>query len=313
LTDEKTPYASRLLVVGSLLAVYLIWGSTYLAIRFGIEGFPPLLLNGIRFLLAGGILYGLLRARRVANPSRRQVWNAGRVGLLLLIGGVGFVTFAEQAGVGSGLAATAVAVMPVWAALISGLFGLWPRRTEWIGLGIGLAGVLVLVQEGDFKTSVLGMTLMVVSPMIWAFGSIWAKRLEMADPLMTTAVELLAAGAVMIVVGLGVGERIVGTPSASSWMALLYLSIFGSLIAFTAYVYLLNNVRPALATSYAYVNPVVAVILGIWVGHEIITGPIFLALPLILIGIALVAAAQRGGAHQTSRPRSALLAEEEAA
>jgi drug/metabolite transporter (DMT)-like permease len=313
MTTREVARSPRLLVVGSLLAVYLIWGSTYLAIRFGIEGFPPLLLNGIRFFLAGGILYGLLRARHVANPTRRQVWNAARVGLVLLIGGVAFVTFAEQAGVGSGVAATAVAVMPVWAALISGMFGLWPRRTEWIGLGIGLAGVLILVQEGDFKTSVLGMTLMVVSPMIWAFGSVWAKRLEMADPLMTTAVELLAASAVMLLVGFGVGERITEMPSTSSWMALLYLSIFGSLIAFTAYVYLLDKVRPALATSYAYVNPVVAVVLGVWIGHEVITGPIFLALPLILIGIALVAAAQRGRGHQTSLTRSDLLADEEAA
>jgi drug/metabolite transporter (DMT)-like permease len=299
---ETAAKHGRLSVIAALAAVYLIWGSTYLAIRFALRGFPPFIMNGIRFLLASAILLAILKLRGVSSPTRTQAWNAARVGLVLLIGGVGFVTLAEHAGVGSGLAATAVAMMPVWAALIGGLFGLWPRRLEWVGLGVGLVGVLILVQEGDFRASPLGMTLMIVSPMIWAFGSIWAKQTELPGPLMTTAVELLAAGFVMTTIGLVRGERITAIPEPAAWGALFYLSIFGSLVAFSAFVYLLGAVRPALATSYAYVNPVVAVVLGLSLGNEVISGPIFVALPLILIGIGLVAAAQRTRPRPQTRP-----------
>jgi drug/metabolite transporter (DMT)-like permease len=287
-TESQAP---RALVVTALLSVYLIWGSTYLALRFGLEGFPPLLLNGFRFLIAGLILFGFLRLRGNWRATRSQVWNAGRMGILLLLGGVGLVTIAEDLGVGSGIAATAVAVVPVWTALIGGLFGQWPHRREWIGLTIGLAGVLVLAQEGDFQASPLGMTVIIVSPIIWAFGSIWGSRLDLPDSMTTTAIELLSAGMLMTAVGPLLGERIAGPPPAQAWAALGYLAIMGSLVGLTAYIYLLKTVRPALSTSYAYVNPVVAVALGLTLGGEIITGPIFVALPLILTGVAMVAGA----------------------
>lgn len=302
LEDQVPPTAAKrpsIIVIGALVSVYFIWGSTYLGLRIGLEGFPPLILNGLRFLVAGSVLYVTLRVRGRRQPGRRQTLNAAGVGLILLIGGVGLVTFAENAGVGSGIAATAVAVMPVWAALIGGFFGVWPKRIEWLGLGVGLIGVIVLVQEGDFRASPIGMGLMIVSPMIWAFGSVVASRLDLPGPFMTAALQLLAAGAVMTVAGLAIGERITAAPSPASWLALLYLSVFGSLIAYTSYLYLLGTVRPSLATSYAYVNPVVAVALGLTVGNELITGPVFIALPLILLGIGLVASANR-----RSRPQA---------
>lgn len=279
----------RALIVAALISVYFIWGSTYLAIRFGLEGFPPLILNGIRFLIAGVVLYLFLRLRGALHATKCQVWNAARIGVLLLIGGVGLVTIAENLGVGSGIAATAVAVVPVWAALIGGLFGQWPHRREWIGLTVGLVGVLILAQEGDFQASPLGMAVIVISPIIWAFGSIWGSRLDLPDAFTTTAIELLAAGVLMTALGPLFGERITGTPPTQAWVALAYLATMGSLVGLTAYTYLLKTVRPALSTSYAYVNPVVAVALGLTLGGEVITGPIFIALPLILTGVALVA------------------------
>jgi drug/metabolite transporter (DMT)-like permease len=307
---QKRP---RALVIAALLAVYFIWGSTYLGLRFGLEGFPPFLLNGFRFLIAGAILFLILRIRGGATATPRQYWNAARMGIVLLVGGVGLVTIAEDVGVGSGIAATAVAVIPVWIALISGLYGDWPRRREWIGLAIGLAGVLVLAQEGDFRASPLGMALLVVSPIIWAFGSIWGTRLDLPGSSMTTAIELVAAGVAMTVIGPLMGERITQTPSTVAWVALGYLAIMGSLIAFTAYMYLLKTVRPALSTSYAYVNPVVAVALGITLGQERITGPVFIALPLILVGVALVATSHgRGAGTKASDPSSLTLADEAA-
>ena len=288
-TTAPSVKTARAKVVAALIAVYFIWGSTYLGLRFGLESFPPFLLNGFRFLLAGAILLLYLRLRGRATATRRQWWNASRMGVILLVGGVGMVTIAEDLGVGSGIAATAVAVVPVWMALIGGLFGAWPHRREWIGLAIGLAGVLVLAQEGDFQASPMGMILIITSPIVWAFGSVWGARLDLPESSMTTAIELVTAGLVMTVVGPLIGERITAPPTTVAWVALLYLAIMGSLVAFTAYIYLLKTVRPALSTSYAYVNPIVAVALGVSLGAEILTGPVFIALPLILISVALVA------------------------
>jgi drug/metabolite transporter (DMT)-like permease len=304
---------STALMVAALIAVYFIWGSTYLGIRFGMEGFPPFLLNGFRFLVAGVILMVILQARGTATATRRQWWNAGRMGILLLVGGVGLVSLAERLGVGSGVAATAVAVVPVWIALISGLFGNWPRGREWIGLGIGLLGVLILAQEGDFQASPAGMALIAISPIIWAFGSIWGTRLDLPGSSMTTAIQLLTAGVVMTLLGPLLGERIVAPPPPVAWVALVYLAIFGSLIAFSAYIYLLKTVRPALSTSYAYVNPVVAVALGLTLGGETVTGPVLIALPLIVVSVILVAGRRRDREEPTTELRAAPLPQEEAA
>lgn len=282
----------RTALILALAAVYFIWGSTYLALRFGLEGFPPLLLNGIRFLLAGIAMYGVLRWRGVPAPTWRQWWNAGRVGALML-GAVGLVTTAEDLGVGSAVVAAAVAVIPVWAALASGLFGSWPRRLEWVGLIVGLSGVLVLTQEGDLQASMLGLALVLVAPVLWAFGSVWGTRLDMPRSLMATAAELVTGGVLLFVVGLLLGERIEVMPSGWSILALLYLAFFGSVVAYSAYVYLLENTRPALATSYAYVNPAVAVVLGVTIGAEVLTGQVFLGLPLVLAGVAIITLAQR--------------------
>ncbi len=290
----------------ALVAVYFVWGSTYLAIRFGLEGFPPLMLGGIRFLVAGLAMFAVLRWRGAASPTRAQWWNTGRVGALMLVGGVGLVTIAEDIGLGSGVTAAAVAIIPVWAALASGLFGEWPRRLEWIGLAVGFAGVLVLVQEGDLQASPLGLALVLIAPILWAVGSIWGTRLDMPRPLMTATAELLSAGVILMVLSLLRGERIEATLTMGSVLALGYLIVFGSIIAYTAYVYLLENTRPAMATSYAYVNPAVAVVLGVSLGAEIVTGQVFLALPLILGGVALVTLAQRRQPPQAVEPEGAL-------
>lgn len=295
----------RIVMTGALAAVYIVWGSTYLALRYGLEGgFPPFLLNGVRFISAGGILYVALRVRGHAAPSAAQWANAAKVGVLLLVGGVGLVTIAEDLGVGSGVAATAVAVIPMWSALTAGLWGNWPGRREWLGLATGLAGVVILGLEGDFQASGTGLALVVVAPMLWSFGSVWGTRLDMAPGAMATASQLLAGGVALAVIGPLRGERLTAMPEASAWLALAYLTLLGSVVAYTAYQYLLHTVRPALATSYAYVNPVVAVVLGLTLGNETITGPALLALPVILAGVALVAMPPR---RRPARPLRRLL------
>lgn len=294
--DTLSPAAPRRAFIGiSLFAVYIVWGSTYLGLKYALEGFPPFLLNGFRLIVAGALLYPIARRTGREHPTPRQWLDSGIVGGILFIGGLGFVTIAEDVGVGSGLVASAVAVMPVWAALWSGLFGRWPNRLEWLGLAVGLAGVLMLSQEGDFRASTVGLTLMVVSPILWAFGSVVAGRMRLPSGLMAAAAQMLTGGGLLIVAGVARGEEIVGAPSAQAWAAMAYLTLFGSLFAYTAYAYLLATVRPALATSYAYVNPVVAVLLGVTVGSEVIGAWGLVGLPVILIGVAIVGVAQRSG------------------
>ena len=185
----------RVLIAMALVSVYFIWGSTYLALRFGLDGFPPFILNGLRFLIAGGVMYVVLRLRGVANPTRRQAWNATRMGVLLLVGGVGGMTIAIQNGIGSGVAATAAAIIPVWSALAGGAFGEWPVRREWVGLAAGLAGVVILVQEGDFQSTAVGLTFAIAAPLIWSLGAVWGSHREMPGGFMSATIQLLAAGA----------------------------------------------------------------------------------------------------------------------
>jgi len=281
------------LIVAALLAVYLIWGSTYLGLRFGLRGFPPFLLNGLRFVLAGGIMYVVLRARGATPPTPVQWKNVTGMGVFLLVGGAGLVVLAEDFGVGSGIVATAIAVMPLWAALFGWLYGLRPRRLEWLGLVVGFLGAALLAREGDFQAAPAGLVLMIIAPMSWAFGSVWGSRRDLPDGPIGSAGQLLAGGAVLVALGLVRGERITTMPGAVPWVAFAYLVVFGSIVAYSAYVFLLGEVRPALATSYAYVNPVVAVLLGVTIGGEILTGPAFVALPLVIAGVALVGAGQR--------------------
>lgn len=280
----------------ALLAVYFIWGSTYLGLRFGLESFPPFLLNGIRFTLAGSMLFAVLSWRGSARPTPRQWWNSARVAAFLLVGGVGLITIAQDVGVGSGVAATAVAMIPVWAAIASGLFGSWPRRLEWLGLAVGFLGVVALSQEGDLRASLLGTSLVLIAPVLWAFGSVWGTRLELPSSGMATAAQLLCGGLLLTLLGLLGGERIEAVPTPRAMAAMVYLVLIGSIVGYSAYVYLLEHTRPALATSYAYVNPAVAVLLGITLGAEVVTGAIFVALPLIIVGVAIITLAQRGRA-----------------
>jgi len=280
---------SRWLIGLALFAVYVIWGSTYLALRYLVEEFPPFIGNGIRFVVAGSAMFLFLRRRGAPSPSGREWWSAAQIGALLMMGGVGLVALAEARGVGSGLAATAIAAMPLWAALWSGLFGRWPNRLEWLGLAVGLSGVVILSQEGDFSGNTLGITLMIIAPISWAFGSVWSQRITLPTGAMATALELATGGLILLAVGFARGERFDGVPALDGWLALIYLITLGSIVAFSAYMYLLNTVRPALATSYAYVNPVVAVLLGVSIGSEVLSGQAVIALPLILGGVALVA------------------------
>ena len=278
----------RLPVVLALLSVYIIWGSTYLAIKLSlVGGFPPFLMAGLRFLIAGGALYLFLRARGTPNPVGRQWLGAVIVGCLLLVGGNGGVVFGQQ-WVSSSLAALVVASVPIWAALFAGVWGRWPNRLEWVGLILGIVGVALLNLESDLQANPLGAASVLLATMSWAFGSIWSRRLPLPPGLMGSAVEMLAGGAVLLMLSLLSGERITRPITEQAIWALAYLVVFGSLVAYSAYTYLLRRVRPALATSYAYVNPVVAVMLGVGLVGEQITEFGLAGMAVILTAVALV-------------------------
>jgi len=279
------------LVPASLFALYLIWGSTYLAIRVALESYPPFLMAGTRFLVAGIAFYAFLRMRGMPAPTRAQWLNAAITGTLLLGMGNGLVCYAEQS-VASGLAAVAVAAMPLFAALFGGLYGQWPRRMEWLGLGVGFAGVVLLNLGGGMAGATLGAIALLVAAMSWAFGSVWSRHRNMPPAAMNTAAQMLTGGTVLFVGALLFGERFPAAPSMASTLSLAYLAVFGSLIAFTAYLYVLNTVRPALATSYAYVNPPVAVLFGALLGGETVHGFDLVAMAVILGGVGLIALAR---------------------
>jgi drug/metabolite transporter (DMT)-like permease len=284
--------ASRWAVPLALAAVYLIWGSTYLAIRFALEGgFPPFLLGGIRFALAGAVLYGVLRLRGMAAPTRAQWGNAAVMGVLLLLLGNGMVNLAEQS-VSSGMAAVAVASAPLWMGIFAAMRGDRPTRLEWVGLAIGFLGVLWLNADSSLTASPQGLVALLVASVAWSFGSIWSRGRDQASPFMNAAAQMLCGGVVMLMVGLALGERIHALPTPSALGAFAYLVVFGSWIGFSAYVWLLGNVRPALAGSYAYVNPAIAVMLGAALAGERFGAGELVAMGVILLGVVAITLAK---------------------
>jgi len=287
----------RILIGLALLAVYLIWGSTYLALRIAVVDIPPFMLNAARFITAGGVMFAALRWNGAALPTRQQ-WRSGAlVGGLMLGCGTGGVAFAGQ-WVQSGLAALAVAAVPIWTAIFAGLFGRWPNRLEATGLAIGLTGVALLNLEDGMQANALGSLALLFGPMCWSFGSILSRRVSLPSGLMAVAVEMLGGGTILLLASVITRENLAAVPSAGSIAALLYLTTFGSLIAFTAYMFLLRKVRPALATSYAYVNPVVAVALGVLLANEDISALGIIAMIVILSGVGLLAAGRGKQAAQ---------------
>lgn len=277
----------RTWIIVALLTVYIVWGTTYLGIRYALASFPPFMLMGIRFVVAGGGLFVVLRLRGAPLPTLKQWRSAIIVGALLLGGGMGCVALAEES-VSSGLAATLVATAPILAMLFSLLWGHRPRRMEWIGVAIGLVGVAVLSMEGNLRANPAGIALLVFAPTCWALGSVWSNHLDMPSGFMGNAAEMLMGGLVLLFIALLRGEAITAVPTPNATLALIYLIIFGSLAALSAYMFLLKNVPPALATSYAFVNPVIALLLGIAVGGEKITGSAVIALPIIILGLLFV-------------------------
>lgn len=302
-----------LLVVVALGIVYVIWGSTYLSIRFADETLPPLLMAGVRFLIAGLLLYGFCRVTRVPNPTRHQWITGGIVGLCLLGAGNGTVVLVEQQ-IPSGVTALFVALVPLWTVVL-----LWLRRSgdrpalrTVLGVALGLVGVgLLTLHGGGAGGGALNLTVLwlVASTGAWAFGSVYAQRADLPKSLlMSTAVEMLIGGAALLALGLATGEQhaLAGhTVSTKSLLALGYLIVFGSIVAYTAYTWLLKNASPSLVSTYAYVNPVVAVLLGWLFDGDAVSIWTIISAAIIVASVALITAPKR----RSPLARAALAAE----
>jgi drug/metabolite transporter (DMT)-like permease len=277
-----------LLLVGAFFALYVIWGSTYLAIRIGIETWPPLMMAGVRFTIAGALLFGFMRWRGAPMPSWQQWRAAAIVGFLLLACGNGAVTLAEHAGVASGVAALAVATVPLFTLLFGLFWGQRNTRLEWAGIVLGLIGIGLLNFGSNLQASPMGALLVIFAAASWAFGSVLSRYLPLPPGPMASACEMLVAGALMLIGSYVSGERMTQSPGLSGWLVMAYLVVFGSIVAFSSYMYLLKNVRPAAATSYAYVNPAVAVMLGVAFAGDHIGIEEAMAMAVIISAVVLI-------------------------
>ncbi len=293
-TAAATTPKSRdtLLIILALISLYFIWGSTYLGIHQAVQtgGFASFQLNALRFIFSGVLLLGILMARGGKIPPAIQIRNAALIGLFLVIGGNGLTTLALKWGAPSGLSATIIATTSLWAGLWSTLWGNRPRKLEWIGMGIGVIGVAVLTFDGNLRSNP-AIFIQFAAPMLWALGSILSRKLEMPSGLMASAIEMIAGGLAALPISFALGETW-AMPNLNAWGAWLYLVFAGSMIGYNAYIFLLEKVRPAVATSYAYVNPLVALGLGAWLIGEKIEARTLLALPIIFIGMGFIAWAQ---------------------
>lgn len=300
-TEAARP--SNLKISVAFLAIYVIWGSTYLAIRFAVETLPPLLMAGARHFASGVILVAWVARSRPVRPTREQYRDAAIVGLLLLLGGNGLVTWAEQ-WVPSGLAALLVATVPLWMALLNGVIdpATRPHARGWAGIGLGLCGVALLVEpRGELAASpqmLAGAFGLICAALLWAAGSLYSRRAKLPrDRLLSTGMQMLSGSLGLALAGLLSGEAArvhLDLVSLRSFLSLLYLIFFGSIVGFTAYVWLLQVVSPSKVATYAFVNPAVAVFLGVTLGGETLAPRTLVATAIIVASVVAITSERRG-------------------
>ncbi len=278
-------------------AVYLIWGSTYLAILYAIESFPPFTMLGVRFGIAGSLLYGVMRWKGTRRPSAEQFKSASVSGVLMLLVGTGGIAWSEQY-IPSGLAALLVATVPIWIILLEWIWlkGQRPKRTVLFALIMGLVAVSMVVNGSESISSgttyfaAIGISLL--AALSWSVGSLLGTKMDLPkNPFMTAALQMSSGGLALIVTGVLLGEYrgfAFEEITLSSTLAVLYLLVFGSLIAFTAFVWLLKHVPPARVATYAFVNPIVAVLLGTFIAGEAISIQTGLAAALLVTSVVLI-------------------------
>lgn len=289
--DPRRPPASPWLIALCLAAVYIVWGTTYYALKVGVSGAGPYFLVGTRFVVAGGLMFVWLRWRGTAWPTAAQWRGATMLGFFMFAISLGFVTTAEQ-WVTSGAAVALISVMPLMTAAWSVAFGRAPSKVEWLAIGIGSGATLLMVAGEDLRASPLGTTLILLGCLSWAFASVAQDRFQTAPGAMGFAAEMFAGGIICLLVSLLLGESWSMPSSADVWWAWAYLVVFGSIIAYSAYRTLIERASATLAATYAYVNPPVALLVGWWLGDETFSANVLVGLPIALAAVGLLAWAQ---------------------
>jgi drug/metabolite transporter (DMT)-like permease len=286
--------ASSPMVLACLAATWFLWGTMYLAIKWALVSFPPFYQMGSQFVVAGAILACAARIRGAAWPSLKE-WLGGAVmGALLISGGYGFMALAETS-VGSGLVVAFTAIVPTMVVLGEWPYGVRPDRRQAVGVALGLVGIVMMTQGQGFEASLGGLLAVITSCATWTIGSVWAvhglpggAKLSAASGAMGHASQMLIGGAVLLLASVVIGEKPSWPPSPLALECWVYVAVAGSLISYTAYLTLLERTTPALATSYTYVNPVVALVLGVTLGQESVTGFEWLAVLIVLCGVVLL-------------------------
>lgn len=294
------PKATRVQLVLGFACIYILWGSTYLAIRWGVATIPPFVMGAVRFLLAGGALYAWCRVRGARPPSPLEWRNSAVIGALLLFVGNGAVSWSEQR-VSSGMASLVVASVPLWIVVCERAIGIKPTMLQLAGVAVGLVGVGLLVLPGrgalDGAVDPLGAMALTLGSLSWAAGSVLSQRVVLAKPAaLAIAMQMLAAGVLLLLLALATGQwqaAHVADVSARSALSVVYLIVFGSLVGFSAYMWLLQVTSPTAVGTYAYVNPVVAVLLGVLLGGEAFPPQAMLAMVIIVGSVAMVSLAPR--------------------
>jgi drug/metabolite transporter (DMT)-like permease len=323
-TTERVAPAPRPLVWLAIVILYFVWGSTYLGIRVAVETIPPFVMASVRFFIAGVIMLGavgLIQRRTFVRPTRAELRDSFIVGALLLGGGMGAVAWGEQT-VPSGIAALLITLMPVWVAVFGrAFFGERLPRAAWIGVSFGLIGVAILVWPSiaiDGSLDPAGVVALLISPISWAAGSVFASHTAKLprDPFVTTGLQMLSGALVLGAASIVTGELAAFDPAAvtsESLVALAYLTLVGSLVAFTAYAWVLHHAPLPLIATYAFVNPVVAVALGAIVLDETVTPLQLVAGAVIVAGVAVIilSRSRMAGARDESRHAPAAVAEPE--
>ena len=300
--EHGLPRPSGWLIAGCLLVVYVIWGTTYFAIKVGIEGTPPFFLIGSRFLVAGGLLMAWQALRGRPMPTFRQWRGAALLGFLMLVVGNGGVAVAEH-WVSSGATVALISVMPLATALWSGAFGQWPRRMEWGAIALGGVGAAVMLMGRDLQGSMVGTLVILLGTACWSLGTVLTRRVDIPQGPTGFGAEMLAAGVLALTLSAVLGEHWTLPHSPRVWWAWTYLVVFGSLIAFSAYRFVVERVSPTLAATYAYVNPPVALFVGWWLGKESFSSNTLLGLPIVLCAVGLHAWVQtRGRGNSAAAP-----------
>jgi drug/metabolite transporter (DMT)-like permease len=311
---EKRRLSSRTQIVLGFAAIYLIWGSTYLGIRYAVETIPPLLMMGVRHFVAGALVYVWVRRRGTPAPDLRQWGYAVIAGVFLFLGGHGVLAWAEQK-VPSGLAALLCATLPLWTVLLSRIDGS-ERKLDmraWAGLLLGFAGVALLIGPSALGQhfDLLATGAVLSSALLWAVGTSYTRAVRLpASTVLSAAMQMLSGGVMLLIMGLLAGESAkihIASITARSALSLAYLIVFGSIIAFTVYIWLLTVSSPSRTSTYAYVNPVVAVLLGWAVAGEALGVRTLVATAVILGGVALVSTRRK----QTPEVRQLAIAIEE--